>query len=124
MIVTRNHLPLQQTKAWKVLQYERGKWISPIQGTLVSNNRLKAKGRRHYATSYFTVEKKRLESGAIHCFRRKKDAQQHWLMERSLSFMNDREIFEVKGIGYVNHNGTEIAFKEIEFVDNINDWEI
>ncbi len=101
--------------AWKVLSYNpyRACWRTPLQDRNIYNNQLIAVGRCN--------NRGNIESGAIHCFRTKKDAVQSQLYS---GWEFESSIFKVEGIGEVGHNDKEVAFKHIKFVDTVGDWEI
>ena len=69
----------------------------------------------------FKSRGKDITKGAIHCYRTKSEAKASWIICGHESIY---EIFKVEGIGEIAHNDTEVAFKEIKFVDTVDDWEI
>ncbi len=102
--------------AWKLLEYDRYRalWQTPIHGARINNNQLIATGR-------CLGRNKKITEGAIHCYRTKMDAENSWILR---GFECIYAIFKVEGIGEIAHNGKEVAFKHIKFVDTVDDWEI
>lgn len=124
LISQKNLKPLKTQYAWKILEYDPHSkvWQTPYRGMIVTNNKLKAKGRKKIVDYKELIE---LSGGAIHCFRNKNVARKR--LDCYYRFLNNRcmmDVFKVKGKGYILHNLTEIAFKEIEFLDNVNDYYI
>ena len=106
--------------AWKVLEYDKNKkeWFTPFQYEIVRNNILVAKGEISPGASGRGIGK-----GVIHCYRTKKAAKKSWIMQKDYSpYLVD--VFKVVGKDLVGYNDKEVAFKEVEFVDNVDDWEI
>lgn len=101
--------PTKQVVAYKVLYWNgvRKRWETPCECTPIKSKTLIAKGK--------SSDDGIIDGGAIHCFKTKKDADQ-WKYP-------DEVIFKVVGKGLVGHNNTEIAFREIEFVDDPTQWE-
>ena len=99
--------------AWKVLRWDylRSVWRTPFRDVVIDTKILKAKGKLN--KNYIEND---IESGAIHCFKTKRAAD---------SFRTSSEcVFKVIGKGYMADGyNDEIAFKEIEFVENPNDYE-
>ena len=111
--------------SWKVMSYDDmdKAWKTPWYANHPKNNRLKATGKVGIVDNHdnylWEIKSRKLEGGAIHCYRTKQDAK-----VATKYYYSCREIFKVKGKKPVAYNDTEIAFKEVEFVDTINDWEI
>lgn len=112
--------------AWKVLRYlpMRRYWATPYFHNQVDCNILCANRKN----PQFDIDNINwphillsLEGGAIHCFRTKKLAQDH-----IKNHLDDHycDVFKVIGKNYIIHNETEIAFHEIKFVENPNDYYI
>ncbi len=101
--------PTKQVVAYKVLMWDSYKklWRTPCEYDPIKSKTLIAKGK--------PSEDGIISGGAIHCFKTEKAANQ-WKT-------HDEVIFKVVGKGLVGHSGTEIAFKEIEFVDDPTQWE-
>lgn len=62
-----------------------------------------------------------LHGGAIHCYRTYEAAHASYLYQ---NFKTTTDIFQVIGSGHVAHNETEIAFRQIKFVDRLEEWYI
>ncbi len=110
--ITTENLPTKTT-AWKVMLYDGG-WKTPLKRATPRNNKLKAKGKPDIRRSISCGIL--LSGGAIHCFKTKTAANRFALPSEA--------VFEIRGKNPIARNRTQIAFQEIEFVDNINDLEI
>lgn len=60
------------------------------------------------------VKEYRLQGGAIHCYRNLDELKFYFKFHYG-------KIFKVKGTGYIAHNDREIAFKQIEFLEEIKE---
>jgi len=100
--------PTDQTTAWKVMKLNNGEWRTPCLRQKPVDNKLVAKGEPN-------IKNKSLAGGAIHCFKSHTDA---W---RYVLYGVREHIFKVRGSGLVAHNKDQIAFREVEFVENLDD---
>ena len=114
----------QSNIAWKLMKYSsiKSKWITPVFNSLTYKNKLKAYGEPVFNEGYRNSKKYTpvniLEGGAIHCYRTRTQA---CITRYSGLHIEECRVFEVKGTDCVAYSEKEIAFKEIEFVDDLSD---
>lgn len=116
--------------AWKVMRYTGKQWVTPYRELAPKNNKLKAIGSKQILYNNWNGYRE-LSGWAIHCFRSEAEAKFYLRCGLRLTAthpFNEElqawEIFKVVGKRPVAFNESQIAFREIEFVDTINDWEI
>jgi len=116
----------KETVAWKMMVYDRvlKEYLTPYQYTRIKNNKLKTRDKIDIRTEDYSdwlagepVEVKRLYGGAIHCFKTREYARK-WRSHRPRR--TRYKLFKVVGTRYVGENDTQIAFREIEFLDKVN----
>lgn len=110
---------LKKIVAWKVLEYRQDQWVTPYQREPVRENKLKAVGLPKIEDDYdFDNGRfiKQLHGGAIHCYKTRA------LARDAMSGNSRRAVFQVVGKGYIGENDEDIAFKEIKFLDKVDDW--
>ncbi len=103
--------------AWKVMANYGSGWFTPIRYIRPKNNKLKARGKLDLEATSAPWYK--LYGGVIHCYKTKRAA-----LDSIMYASNFQDVFEVIGKTPIAHTTNQIAFKEIEFVDNLDEWEI
>ena len=103
--------------AWKVLAYRKSRWRTPMFNHEIVGNKLKAYGPPgFYRRCSIHSEVNMLSGGVIHCYRTRQQAL------TCSNNMNGEHtcVFEVIGKDCIAYNNEQIAFKEIEFVEDIS----
>ncbi len=102
--------------AWKVMTYDNDRWRTPYRCAKPIDNKLKAYEKPDISLWYGHAWRI-LHGGAIHCYRTKLEAEA--TITRSY-----HRVFEVKGTNPIGYTDSQIAFEEIEFVDDLSKQEI